>query len=188
METDTPNDARKLMKWFLQTKVSKARRFIAKQGFLSSDDLIQDAFVALLERPPPKSIKTSTACCKAVHWSVGHAVAKMRRVNRLHSLHCKPIDSLPDDAREFHAESRCVDKDLDMPVIAVSILKVLKTLTERERTVIELRFGLNGSEQCCINDCAKKMGVSRTRVMLLESSAMKKIEHTSRRDILAPFV
>ena len=51
----------------------------------------------------------------------------------------------------------------------------LESLNERERKILELRYGLIDGEQRTLADIAKVLGVSRERVRQIEASTLKKI-------------
>jgi RNA polymerase primary sigma factor len=56
--------------------------------------------------------------------------------------------------------------------------KLLKSgvrLTERERTVIELRFGLRDGRQRTLDEVGKFFGVSRERIRQIEAKTLKKL-------------
>jgi RNA polymerase primary sigma factor len=48
-------------------------------------------------------------------------------------------------------------------------------LPERERRVIELRFGFDGEEQRSLEAIGKELGLTRERVRQLEASAFAKL-------------
>ena len=53
----------------------------------------------------------------------------------------------------------------------------LETLTDRERQIMELRYGLVDGETHTLAEIAKILGVSRERVRQIESATLKKIRH-----------
>ena len=56
-------------------------------------------------------------------------------------------------------------------------LRVIITgcLDDRERKIIEMRYGLGGSEELTQRDIAKKLGISRSYVSRIEKSALEKL-------------
>ncbi len=52
---------------------------------------------------------------------------------------------------------------------------LLSQMTDRERQILELRFGLKDGEHRTLNDAAKKFGITRERVRQIESAALKKL-------------
>ena len=53
--------------------------------------------------------------------------------------------------------------------------KIKSSLQERERTILELRFGLNGAEPQTQHEIAKEMGISRSYVSRIETKAINKL-------------
>jgi RNA polymerase primary sigma factor len=56
------------------------------------------------------------------------------------------------------------------------IENALASLPERERKVIELRFGLSGSQPCTLEEVGRAFGVSRERIRQIENNTLKKLE------------
>jgi RNA polymerase primary sigma factor len=52
----------------------------------------------------------------------------------------------------------------------------LASLPDRERKVIELRFGLNGEQPCTLEEVGKAFGVTRERIRQIENNTLKKLE------------
>ena len=56
----------------------------------------------------------------------------------------------------------------------------LGSLPERERKVIELRFGLNGEPPCTLEEVGRAFGVTRERIRQIENNTLKKLEGSAR--------
>lgn len=56
-----------------------------------------------------------------------------------------------------------------------SIDNLLKTLNDRERQIINCRFGINGETQMTLEQLGKNMGYSKERIRQLEEAALTKI-------------
>jgi RNA polymerase primary sigma factor len=56
------------------------------------------------------------------------------------------------------------------------IENALASLPERERKVIELRFGLNGEPPCTLEEVGRAFGVTRERIRQIENNTLKKLE------------
>ncbi len=52
----------------------------------------------------------------------------------------------------------------------------LASLPERERKVIELRYGLDGSQPCTLEEVGRAFGVTRERIRQIENNTLKKLE------------
>ena len=60
------------------------------------------------------------------------------------------------------------------------IKNVLNTLTDREREVIEQRFGLLDGNVYTLEEVGKKLGVTRERIRQIEAKALRKLRHPTR--------
>jgi RNA polymerase primary sigma factor len=56
------------------------------------------------------------------------------------------------------------------------IKKALDSLPERERKVIELRFGLLGDQPCTLEEVGRAFGVTRERIRQIENNTLKRLE------------
>ena len=56
------------------------------------------------------------------------------------------------------------------------IERVLESLPERERRVIELRYGLTGDQPCTLEEVGRAFGVTRERIRQIENNTLKKLE------------
>ncbi|HEV2106709.1 MAG TPA: RNA polymerase sigma factor RpoD, partial [Thermomicrobiales bacterium] len=57
---------------------------------------------------------------------------------------------------------------------------VLDTLLERERRVLEMRFGLEDGRGRTLEEVGKEFGVTRERIRQIEAKALRKLRHPSR--------
>lgn len=60
------------------------------------------------------------------------------------------------------------------------IRNALDFLTEREREVLEMRFGLKDGRDYTLEDVGKSFGVTRERIRQIEAKALRKLRHPSR--------
>ena len=74
------------------------------------------------------------------------------------------------------SDERSVDEELDLKMkIKKLYRKIGEVLQEREKMIIELRFGLNGRESKTQNQIAKELGISRSYVSRIETKAINKL-------------
>lgn len=86
-------------------------------------------------------------------------------------------DLIPDNTYNPVAEAmREADKQV--------ILSVLNTLTEKERDVMTLRFGIGTDNPLTLEEVGEKYNVTRERIRQIENRALKKLRHPSRSKIL----
>jgi RNA polymerase primary sigma factor len=58
--------------------------------------------------------------------------------------------------------------------------KVLSELSERERRVITLRFGLENERPMTLEEVGSEFHVTRERIRQIEAKALRKLRHPSR--------
>ncbi len=82
----------------------------------------------------------------------------------------KPLlDSLPDDKAEDPADHLQVDG------INAHLDEWLSKLNEKQREVVERRFGLHGYENSTLEQVANELGVTRERVRQIQMDALKRL-------------
>jgi len=88
---------------------------------------------------------------------------------------------------DSHIQDFIEDEKTPVPMDAASytilkgqIREVLQTLTERERKVIELRFGLNDGRARTLEEVGREFNVTRERIRQIEAKALRKLRHPSR--------
>ena len=87
------------------------------------------------------------------------------------------------------------DKSVVEPVDAASkellreqVRSVLSFLNERERSVLEMRFGLNDGKDHTLEEVGKQFGVTRERIRQIEAKALRKLRHPSRSKSLRDYL
>ena len=58
--------------------------------------------------------------------------------------------------------------------------EMLGELTEREREVLRLRFGLEDGHAHTLEEVGKRFNVTRERIRQIEANALRKLRHPSR--------
>jgi len=66
--------------------------------------------------------------------------------------------------------------------------EVLNTLKDRERKIIQLRFGLQDGHPRTLEEVGREFGVTRERIRQIESKALGKLRHPSRSGVLRDFL
>ena len=74
--------------------------------------------------------------------------------------------------------------DIDELSIRDTIYSVLNTLSERERKIIELRFGFVDGRQHTLEEVGKEFNLTKERIRQLEASALKKLRNPVRSEKL----
>jgi len=65
---------------------------------------------------------------------------------------------------------------------------VLQTLTEREKQVLKLRFGVGGVKEHTLEEVGQQFAVTRERIRQIEAKALRKLRHPSRSRLLKSFI
>jgi len=64
------------------------------------------------------------------------------------------------------------------------IMEMINTLEPKEKKIMILRFGLDGTDPHTLDELAKIIGVTIERIRQIEAKALRKMRHPSRRNIL----
>lgn len=105
------------------------------------------------------------------------------------SLH----ESLGDDAERSLADflddqsAGSPGDNVDQTLLRERIVEVLRSLTPREREVIELRFGLRDGHPRTLDEVAKCYGITRERIRQIEARSLFKLRQPLRSRRLADF-
>ena len=91
------------------------------------------------------------------------------------------------EEEDSHLGDFIEDSDAVVPVDAASFIllqeqldSVLHTLSEREKKVIQLRFGLTDGHPRTLEEVGREFGVTRERIRQIESKTLSKLRHPSR--------
>ncbi len=123
------------------------------------------------------------------------AVAKVRDILRISmdpmSLETPVGNS--DDSTELgdFIEDESVVEPVDAAskeLLREQIRNVLSFLSEREREVLEMRFGLHDGKDHTLEEVGKSFGVTRERIRQIEAKALRKLRHPSRSKSLRDYL
>ncbi|MGM0409501.1 MAG: RNA polymerase sigma factor RpoD [Bacillota bacterium] len=91
------------------------------------------------------------------------------------------------EEEDSHLGDFIEDEDAPAPATAASYLllreeldAVLDTLTDREKRVLELRFGIEDGRSRTLEEVGKEFDVTRERIRQIEAKALRKLRHPSR--------
>ncbi len=119
------------------------------------------------------------------------------RVRAVYKMAQQPISlqSPVGDGDDAHFGDFIEDKSAENPseMTAYSMLKdrlrdVLSTLTERERAVLDYRFGLTDGYSRTLEEVGKQFTVTRERIRQIEAKALRKLRHPTRMRKLEGFL
>jgi len=85
--------------------------------------------------------------------------------------------------REPNTDSNLINESL-----SEEIKRSLSTLTEREREIVVLFFGLGTSSPLSLEEIGEKFNLTRERVRQIKDKALQRLRHTSRSKILKSYL
>lgn len=86
------------------------------------------------------------------------------------------------DENTPQADRGMIDKSL-----ATEIERMLDTLDEREKTIVEMCFGINNREMT-LDEISEKFGLSRERVRQIREKALLKLRHSNKKSLLQEYL
>ena len=121
----------------------------------------------------------------------------VERVREIQKIAQEPVslETPIGEEEDSHLGDFIEDHDAPAPADAASftllreqLMEVLAGLTERERKVLELRFGLMDGRSRTLEEVGKHFGVTRERIRQIEAKALRKLRHPSRSKKLKDFL
>jgi len=117
----------------------------------------------------------------------GHPVEDVRRIMRLNErvasldapLEVDPTLSLGETIADDNVH--LPDEMLQVEEIEHHVREWLTQLNDKQRWVIERRFGLNGCEACTLEDLALELQVTRERVRQIQMESLRVLRQLLRR-------
>ncbi len=94
--------------------------------------------------------------------------------------------SLGDFIEDYEVEAPFDAASLTM--LQEQLQEVLNTLSDRERKIIQLRFGLQDGHPRTLQEVGREFGVTRERIRQIESKALGKLRHPNRSGVLRDFL
>jgi RNA polymerase primary sigma factor len=93
------------------------------------------------------------------------------------------LENFIDDKKVEHP-STALDQDRLLTLAKLS----LETLSEREKKILQWRFGFDGNEEHSLEEIGQKLSLSRERIRQLEMRAIKKLRHPAYRKRWLEFI
>mgnify|MGYP004506323915 FL=1 len=151
---------------------------------LDQDDLLSIGTIGLIKGvnsfKPEKGSKLSTYVSKCVDNEILMMLRSTKKLNAEVHLN-EPIGKDKDDnvitlEEVLENDDKCLDDVVDTKMkIKKMYNKIKEVLKDREKTIIELRFGLRGGKPKTQKEIAKMMGISRSYVSRIETKAIEKL-------------
>lgn len=165
----------------LRLVVYIARKF--ENTGINIEDLISIGTIGLIKAVntfnPEKKIKLATYASRCIENEI---LMYLRRNNKIRSevSFDEPLN-IDWDGNELllsdvlGTDEDIITKDLDASIDRKLLLKSLEQLNEREKQIMELRFGLLGGEEKTQKDVADMLGISQSYISRLEKRIIKRL-------------
>ena len=151
---------------------------------VEQEDLISIGTIGLIKGinsfNTEKNIKLATYCSRCIENEILMHLRASKKTKSEVYLN-EPIGNDKDDnvvtlQEDLENNERNIDDEVDLKMkVKLLYEKIKEVLKEREREIIELRFGLKGQKSKTQNEIAKSMGISRSYVSRIETKAIKKL-------------
>ncbi len=121
----------------------------------------------------------------------------VERVREIKKIAQEPVslETPVGEEDDSHLGDFIEDQDAPAPADAASFMllkeqleDVLGTLTEREKNVLRLRFGLEDGRARTLEEVGKSFNVTRERIRQIEAKALRKLRHPARSKKLKDFL
>ncbi|WP_240371752.1 RNA polymerase sporulation sigma factor SigE [Anoxybacteroides rupiense] len=165
----------------LRLVVYIARKF--ENTGINIEDLISIGTIGLIKAVntfnPEKKIKLATYASRCIENEI---LMYLRRNNKVRSevSFDEPLN-IDWDGNELllsdvlGTEEDVITKDLEADVDRYLLLNALRQLSDREKQIMELRFGLSGGEEKTQKDVADLLGISQSYISRLEKRIIKRL-------------
>jgi RNA polymerase primary sigma factor len=114
-------------------------------------------------------------------------VGRVRALKKM-SQQMISLQSTVDESGETRVADFIEDRQTESPneqaaarILGESVFSALGTLTEREREVLVLHFGLRGDTPLNLEQISERFGLTRERIRQIEIGALRRLRHPSRR-------
>jgi RNA polymerase primary sigma factor len=127
----------------------------------------------------------------------GEMDVSVERVREIQKIAQEPVslETPIGEEEDSHLGDFIEDEDALAPAEAASFMllreqleEVLNTLTDRERRVLRLRFGLDDGRARTLEEVGQVFGVTRERIRQIEAKALRKLRHPTRSKKLKDFL
>lgn len=153
---------------------------------VEQDDLISIGTIGLIKGinsfNPDKGSKLSTYVSRCIDNEILMNLRSSKKLNSEVYLN-EPIGKDKDDnvvtlQEVLENDDRNIEDEVDLKMkIKKLYQKIGEVLKDREKTIIELRFGLNGNKPKTQHEIAKMLGISRSYVSRIETKAIGKLSN-----------
>ena len=122
--------------------------------------------------PTPEEIATELRC-------TSREVRDVLRISQLPISLEKPIGEEEDSALGDFVEDETAESPFESATVIMQredVWRALRALPERERQVIEMRYGLTGERPYTLEEVGQAFGVTRERIRQIENNTLRKLQ------------
>lgn len=151
---------------------------VQTEGIIEMEDMISVGYIGLVKAArtfnPKKGTNFSTYACSCIHREMYLVVQTRKQMKRKTHIYPVYYDGLKDEG-EWFLRDRNSDftKQVEARIMTEDLLPVL---TEKQRDMVEMNFGMNGYRPHIHAEIAAKYGVSRQHVWSEIDRAVKKMK------------
>lgn len=149
-----------------------------------SEDLISIGTIGLIKAITTfkngKGTKLATYAARCVENEILMYIRSSKKYNK--DIYLQDTVGIDKDGNEVTLQDKVADDGMSVDEevglnLQIKVLydKIRKVLKGREKTIIELRYGLIDGEELTQRDIAKKLGISRSYVSRIEKKALEKL-------------
>ena len=171
----------KLIVHNLRLVVYIAKKF--ESSGVNIEDLISIGTIGLIKAvntfSPEKNIKLATYASRCIENEILMYLRKIASQKMEISLD-EPLNTDWDGnelmlADVLGSEGDEISREIEEDDEKIMVMEIIKTLPERERIIIDMRFGLGDKEELTQKEVADKLGISQSYISRLEKRIIKRI-------------
>lgn len=151
---------------------------------VEQDDLISIGTIGLIKGinsfDPSKNIRLATYAARCIENEILMFLRSSKKIKSEVYLN-EPIGKDKDDnevtlLEVLETDEKSIEDEIDLKMKVKKLYEKMKAvLKDREKTILELRFGLGGKKPKTQNEIASMLGISRSYVSRIETKAIGKL-------------
>ena len=101
-----------------------------------------------------------------------------------HSISLEPVQEF----FTYNENNEVIEQEVMEDSLNQEVTGALETLSERERIVLEMYFGINRDEELTLNEIGEEFDLTRTRISDIKKRAIQRLRHRSRSQNLVRYI
>lgn len=151
---------------------------------IDNDDLISIGSIGLIKGINSYNVDKGTKLSTYISRCIDNEILMFLRSNKKLQNEVHLSDTIGEDKDSnvvtlqevLESDERPIEEQVDLKLqIKQMYSKISNILKDREKTILNLRFGLDGNKPKTQNEIAKSMGISRSYVSRIETKAIDKL-------------